>query len=120
MGENIFKALFGWLFAFLAAMFVGAAVVTIVYAVSHKITRANLPGIIRDALKNSRDKRAREFLSTCLNAGDVKGKVTNINGNTVSISMLEEINNNTLKLKITGNEIDPSLRNGMELAMNIY
>jgi len=93
-----------------AAALVGAAIVAIAYTVYYKITTGNLPGIIRDALSSSEEQKAKELLAKILEA-----KVDRVEGNTISISILEEADNAPVQITITGTEVDSQIYEGMRL-----
>ena len=103
--------LFRLLLTAAGAILFGAAIVAIAYTVYCKITKGNLPRIIRDALSSSQEEKAKELLAKVLEA-----KVDSIDGNTISISMLEG-ESESAKLTITGTEIDESIYEGMTMTV---
>ncbi len=101
--------LFRLLLTVAGAALIGAAIVAIAYTVYCKITKGNLPEIIRDALRSSEEQKAKEMLAKVLQA-----KVGSIEGNTISISLLEE-ESESVQITITGTEIDSNIYEGMTL-----
>lgn len=93
----------------------GAAIVAIVYAVSYKITLGNLAQIVREALGSSKEERAKELLSKYLEA-----TVDNIEGHTISLSLLESLDKEPVKLTITGTEVDAGFTEGMKIPIEQY
>lgn len=100
--------LFRLLLTAAGAVLVGAAIVAIAYTVYCKITKGNLPGIVRDALRSSEEQKAKELL-----AGILNGRVDKIEGNAISISILEEAGNAAVQVTITGTDVDTQVYEGM-------
>lgn len=102
--------LFRLLVTAVGAALLGAAIVAIAYTVYCKITTGNLPEIIRDALGSSEEERAKELLSQVLQA-----KVDKVEGNTISLSVLEAVDKEPVQITITGTEVDSEIYEGMTL-----
>lgn len=102
--------LFRLLMTAVGAALVGAAIVAIAYTVYCKITTGNLPGIIRDALSSSEEQRAKEMLAQVLQA-----TIDRVEGNTISLSVLEEADKEPVQITITGTEVDSTIYEGMTL-----
>lgn len=94
------------------AVLIGAAVVAIAYTVYCKITQGNLPSIIRDALESSEEQKAKELLADVLQT-----RVDKIEGNTISISVLEAEDQEAITLTIVGTEVDADIYEGMTLTV---
>lgn len=92
------------------AVLIGAAVVAIAYTVYCKITSGNLPSIIRDAMESSEEEKAKELLADVLQA-----RIDKIEGNTISISVLEAEDQEAITLTIVGTEVDADICEGMTL-----
>ena len=102
--------MFRFLLTVAGAFLIGAAVVAISYTVYCKITSGNLPAIIRNALRSSEEQKVKELLAQAIQA-----RVDRVDGNTITISILEEADNAAAQLTITGTEVDTHIREGMKL-----
>lgn len=90
---------------------VGAAVIlTIAVTVNEFITQYNLPRLIRDALGNSTEEKAKKLLAQALN-----GKIHELDGNTISVSLFSQNGTEEAQVKITGSGISNSLSTGMTI-----
>lgn len=90
---------------------VGAAVIlTIAVTVNEFITQYNLPRLIRDALGNSTEEKAKKLLAQALN-----GKIHELDGNTISVSLFSQNGTEEAQVKITGSGISSSLSTGMTI-----
>lgn len=90
--------------------FAGWAICTIIYTVSEKITKSNLSRMIREALWNSKEEKARHIL-----AGVIHGTVQSVGTNYVTIdAFLDEDQNSVVKVKLeTPEGVDSSVQERM-------
>lgn len=80
-----------------AGLLLGAVVIiTIAETVSEFITKYNLPKLVRRALENSTEAKAKELLS-----GALEGKIHELDGNTISISLLDQNGTEALQVRLT-------------------
>lgn len=91
----------------------GLLVCTIIEVVEELITKWNINGLIRKALQNSKEKKAREMLGKAIK-GVVKGKEVDC----VSIDLFEEGSEEKVCVKLkTSKGVDNSVTEGMAIAM---
>lgn len=94
----------------LLGLLFGAAVVTIVYMVNKHISLAELPELVRSALKNSQEKKASQLLSQFF-----KAHIEEIENNTITFSAFADQSEDLVKIKITGMSVGQEIYKGMEL-----
>ncbi|MBR5565270.1 MAG: hypothetical protein IKW08_03790 [Roseburia sp.] len=97
---------------FILGALIGAGVVLVAYTVCQCITRSNLPGLIQDALRNSKEEKAKRLLAKAIEA-----RIKSVQGNTVTIEMLEKAGSTSVEVELTGNGVDSSVKQGMKLAV---
>ena len=94
-----------------AGLLIGAAVIiTIAETVNEFITKYNLPRLIRKALGNSTEEKAKELLAQALN-----GKIHELDGNTISISLFDQNGTEEAQVRLTGTGVSSALKAGMTI-----
>lgn len=102
----------GLLFAvggIIIGIFAALLVCRIVETVYVRITRSNLGHLICEALRSSKEDRARKLLKKA-----IKGAVTGKTPDTVSVSLFDDNNNTAVEVKLkTTHGVDESVITGM-------
>lgn len=94
-----------------AGLLIGAVVIlTIAETVQEFITEYNLPRLIRRALGNSTEEKAKQLLAQALN-----GRIHELDGNTISISLFDQNGTEEAQVRLTGTGISCTLKAGMTI-----
>lgn len=96
------------LFSLLAHILIGASLVIFAVTVDEFITKKNLPHLIRKAFVNPAEEKAKKLLAQALN-----GKIHELDGNTISISLFDQNGTEEARVKLTGTGISSELKVGM-------
>lgn len=97
----------------LGGALLGAAIVTIYYAVSERISLNNIGEFIRNALNTSSEDKAKEALAEAINIA-----IKNMNGNTISISCLDAITGKEkINIELTGTDIENDIQAGIKMTI---
>lgn len=113
----MFEELLGEILVAAGAVVVGAfagwAIGTIIYTVSEKITKSSLSRMIREALWNTKEEKARRIL-----AGVIHGAVQSVGTNYVTIdAFLDDNPNDMVKVRL---ETTEGVDNSVQERMSFY
>lgn len=104
---RILEAIFGFIIAILAGIFVGAAVVAVTYAVMERITAANVGRLSREALE--KNKEAKNLIGEALQL-----EITKKQGATISLKALRN-GKHVANIQLRGNSVADDVRVGMTI-----
>lgn len=105
--DRILEAIFGFIFALLAGLFVGAAVVAVTYVVMERITAANVGRLSREALE--KNKETKNLIGEAIQL-----EITKKQGAAISLKALRN-GKHVANIQLTGNSVADDLRVGMTI-----
>lgn len=105
--ERILEAIFGFIFAILAGIFVGAAVVAVTYVVMERITAANVGRLSREAL--AKDREAKNLIGQALQL-----EITKKQGAVLSLKALRN-GKHVADIQLKGNSVADDVHVGMKV-----
>ena len=98
---------------FLLGVLFGGGLIFVTYTIAQVINKLNLPEIIREALRNSKEEQAK-----CLIGEAIEAQVKLVQGNTITLEMFAKAGSSEkIELQITGTGVDSSVKQGMKVAV---